>query len=184
VRTHAAEANVRGVDLDVNYMPAAIDGLTLTAAMAYNRARYDSFPNAPCGNGQTIAQGCDQLFSPVTQRYSAQDLTGRSLVRAPDFSGYIGFNQELSVGSDKILTFGGGANYMDETLPSWSTCQAMPRTRSSPIQPLSAADTTWSSPDRVELGNELTRTGASTECPERNRLWRPGIGRRQSWPRG
>ena len=115
VRTlNAASASVKGVDFDVNYTPASIDGLTLTAAVNYNRARYESFPNAPCGNGQTISQGCDQLLNPSTGRYLAQDLTDRSLVRAPDWSGYAGFNHTMPIFTNMTLDFGAGANYMDE----------------------------------------------------------------------
>lgn len=112
VRTlNAAAANVRGVDLDLSYLPAAINGLSLNAAVAYNRARYDSFPNAPCGNGQTIAQGCNQFLNPATQRYSAQDLSGRRLVRAPDVSAYVGFNQNLVLANGMTLDFGAGTTY-------------------------------------------------------------------------
>jgi outer membrane receptor protein involved in Fe transport len=115
VRTlNAASATVKGIDFDVNYSPAAIDGLTLTGALNYNRARYDSFPNAPCGNGQTIALGCDQLFNPTTQRYLAQDLSGRRLVRAPDLAGFLGFNHAMTFGNEMTLNIGAGASYMDE----------------------------------------------------------------------
>ena len=33
----------------------------------YNRARFEEFNNAPCGNGQTIAEGCNQLVNPATR---------------------------------------------------------------------------------------------------------------------
>ena len=115
VRTlNAASATVKGVDFDVNYAPEMIEGLTLTGAVNYNRARYDSFPNAPCGNGQTFAQGCDQILNPVTNRYQAQDLSGRPLVRAPDWSAFVGFTHTMPVGDGMTLDFGAGGNYMDE----------------------------------------------------------------------
>lgn len=110
---NAASADVRGVDLSMAYAPASIDGLTLNASLNYNKSRYDSFPNAPCGNGQTIGQGCDQLFNEVTGRYSAQDLSGRELVRAPKVSGYAGFNYFAYLSNGMSLAFGGGANYSD-----------------------------------------------------------------------
>jgi iron complex outermembrane recepter protein len=117
---NAASAVVRGVEFDVRYSPAAINGLALTAAANYNHARYDSFPNAPCGNGQTISQGCNQLFNPTTGRYTAQDLSGRRLVRAPDWTGYAGFDQKILLGNNMTVAFGGGVNYSSEystTLP-------------------------------------------------------------------
>jgi outer membrane receptor protein involved in Fe transport len=111
---NAASATVKGVEFDVNFSPAAIDGLTLSSALNYNRAEYDSFPNAPCGNGQTIAQGCDQLFNPTTGRFTSQDLSGRRLVRAPEWSGFVGFDQQMPMGESLTLSFGAGANYTSE----------------------------------------------------------------------
>jgi outer membrane receptor protein involved in Fe transport len=110
---NAASANVKGVDFDVSYSPAAIDKLTLTGALNYNHARYTSFPNAPCGNGQTIAQGCNQLYDPTSGLYEAQNLAGRPLVRAPPWSANVGFSYGTPVGQDMKLTFGAGANYVD-----------------------------------------------------------------------
>jgi iron complex outermembrane receptor protein len=108
---NAASAKVKGVDFDMTYVPSAIDGLTINAAVNYNRARYDKFANAPCGNGQTIGEGCNQLLNPLTGRYTAQDLSGRPLVRAPNWSGSASFSQALPVGTDKTLRFGAGGTY-------------------------------------------------------------------------
>ncbi len=111
---NAASATTKGVEFDVTYSPAAIDGLTLSGALNYNHARYDSFTNAPCGNNQTISQGCDQLFNPTTGRFTSQDLSGHKLVRAPDWSGYAGFKQEMYLDNDMMLDLAAGANYVSE----------------------------------------------------------------------
>jgi iron complex outermembrane recepter protein len=111
---NAASATTKGVDLDVSYSPAAVDGLTLTAAVNYNHARYDSFPNAPCGNNQTISQGCNQLLNPATGRYTSQDLSGRRLVRAPEWSSYVGIDHQLNLANNMVLGMGAGANYTSE----------------------------------------------------------------------
>ena len=108
---NAASANVKGVDFDMTYAPPGIEGLTLHGALNYNHARYASFPNAPCGNGQTIAEGCDQILNTTTGRYTSQDLSGRRLVRAPEWSGNIGFDYELPVGKDMRVSFGSLLNY-------------------------------------------------------------------------
>jgi iron complex outermembrane receptor protein len=108
---NAARAISKGVDFDMAYAPEAIPGLTLNAAVSYNRARYSSFPNAPCGNGQTISEGCDQFFNPVTGRYTAQNLKGHPLVRAPEWTGYLGLQDVTPVGDDMRLTVGGGVNF-------------------------------------------------------------------------
>lgn len=111
---NAAEANVRGIDLDATYAPQSVPQMRLQAALNYNRARYDSFPNAPCGNGQTIAQGCNQLRNPTTLRYSAQDLAGRDLVRAPSLMGTFGVDYEQPVGNALALHLGAFATYSSE----------------------------------------------------------------------
>lgn len=108
---NAASATVKGVDFDARYSPPGLDGFTISLAANYNRARYKAFPNAPCGNGQTISQGCDQILNPATGRFSAQDLSGRRLVRAPEWSGYLGADQRFELAGGYALNIGGGANY-------------------------------------------------------------------------
>lgn len=111
---NAASADVRGVEFDMSYMPESVSGIVFNAALNYNHARYDSFPNAPCGNGQTISQGCDQLLNPTTGRYSAQDLSGRRLVRAPDWSGFVSFDHEIYLTDGKRINYGAGLNYVSD----------------------------------------------------------------------
>lgn len=111
---NAASAKVRGIELDATYMPESISGLMLSGALNYNHARYDSFPNAPCGNGQTVSQGCDQLFNPSTGRYSAQDLSGRRLVRAPDWTAFLSFDHEIYLADGKRFNYGAGASYVSD----------------------------------------------------------------------
>ncbi|MCC6171396.1 MAG: TonB-dependent receptor [Gammaproteobacteria bacterium] len=111
---NAAEANVRGIDLDVTYAPQSVPQMRVQAALNYNHARYGSFPNAPCGNGQTIGQGCNQLQNPATLRYSAQDLAGRELVRAPTWMGTLGVDHEQPIGDSLALHLGAFATYSSE----------------------------------------------------------------------
>lgn len=111
---NAASATVEGVDLDVTYSPPQVTGLTLRGDVNYNRSRFDRFNNAPCGNGQTIAEGCNQLFNPTTGLFTSQDLGGRPLVRAPDWTASAGFDYEMLLGNGMTLTFGAVARYSDE----------------------------------------------------------------------
>lgn len=112
IRTiNAASASVRGVELDATYAPPPIEGLTLSAAVNFNRARYGSFKNAPCGNGQTISEGCNQLLNPATGRFTSQDLSGRRLVRAPEWTGNLSFDYETPVGQDMALGVGVSGSY-------------------------------------------------------------------------
>lgn len=108
---NAASAKVQGVELDAAFTPRAVQRLTLRAAVNYNHARYSSFPNAPCGNGQTIGEGCNQLLNPATGRYTSQDLKGRPLVRAPDWTANFGIDYEMPVGNGLELAVGASGNY-------------------------------------------------------------------------
>jgi iron complex outermembrane recepter protein len=108
---NAASASATGVELDASFAPSGVPGLTLNGAVAYSDVRYDSFPNAPCGNGQTIAEGCDQLLNIATGRFTAQDLSGEQLVRAPKWSAAMGFNYEFPVSGSMMFSIGSNARY-------------------------------------------------------------------------
>lgn len=113
---NAANARTYGLDLDAAYHPAAITGLGLNAALNYNHARYLNFNNAPCWGGQMIAAGCTQNFIPqpgtgpgtavpLAGHFSAQDLSGTPLVRAPLWQGTLGFDYSLPIMGDYTLVF-------------------------------------------------------------------------------
>jgi outer membrane receptor protein involved in Fe transport len=113
ITINAASALVQGIDLDATYSIPWVSGLTLRGAMNYNDAYYNKFPNAPCGNAQTIAQGCNQLLNPTTGLYGAQDLSGRTLVRAPLWSGNAGFNYNRNLAHETALVVGANIDYTD-----------------------------------------------------------------------
>lgn len=108
---NAASAKVQGIEFDLAYSPPAVEGLTLRVGGNYNHARYKKFDNAPCGNGQTIAEGCDLLFDAATGVYTSQDLSGRPLVRAPNWSANASIDYEMPVGSDWKLLLGTNVIY-------------------------------------------------------------------------
>lgn len=103
---NAGSAKTWGVDFDASYRPRAVDGLTLNAAVNWNRGRYTRFNNAPCYGGQLITDGCDQLFNPLVNAYTAQDLSGTPLVRAPEWGLSFGaeYEMELARGFRLVLT--------------------------------------------------------------------------------
>jgi len=133
---NAGAAKVYGVEFDVNYRPAAIEGLQLSLAVNYNHARFSSFLNAPCYGGQTIAEGCNLLPAPVAaddlfpaisftdpaifggvpSRYTSQDLTGLALPRAPDWQVNFGVDYEMPVGAGLKLRLGTRGQYTSRLL--------------------------------------------------------------------
>lgn len=95
---NAGSAKTWGVDFDAAFRPRSIDGLTLNAAVNWSRSRYTRFNNAPCYGGQLVSDGCDQLFNPLVGVYTAQDLSGTPLVRAPEWGLNFGAEYEMEVG--------------------------------------------------------------------------------------
>jgi iron complex outermembrane receptor protein len=153
---NAASARVKGAEFDFTYLPPQIEGLTLRGALNYNRARYISFPNAPCGNGQTISQGCNQLLNPATGRFVAQDLGGRPLVRAPDWAATFGASYERSVGKDMTLALATDWNYTSKYV---TTLVDLPGFRQAPFYKINASIALRGREDAWEvalIGNNLT----------------------------
>jgi len=102
---NAGAARTYGVDFDIAYRPAAIEGLGLNAAVNWNHARYLTLDNVPCWGGQTIAEGCNQIFDPATGLYTAQNLAGTPLVRAPEWQFHAGFDYAYPLPSNYKMVF-------------------------------------------------------------------------------
>jgi iron complex outermembrane receptor protein len=109
---NAATAHTYGLDLDGSFRPVAVEGLQLNANAEFNHGRYLNFKNAPCWGGQTIALGCNQAFSgPPTNIYTAQNLTGTPLIRAPNLTGTLGADYTLPLMDEYKLMFSTSNTY-------------------------------------------------------------------------
>jgi len=106
---NAATAHVYGVDLDGAFRPASLDALQINGNAEFNHARYLDFTNAPCWGGQTIALGCNQ--QPVAGVYTAQNLSGTPLIRAPNVTVNLGFTYTMPVMNDYKLEFSNNNSY-------------------------------------------------------------------------
>ncbi|WP_439569798.1 TonB-dependent receptor [Sphingopyxis sp.] len=104
--TNAASSKSEGLELDAQWQ--LTDAFSLRGAASYNRARYDSYANAPCFAGQTPAQGCVLVGTSALQ-----DLSGRVLARAPEWTAGVGTTYELPVGVDDKIFLSADANYTD-----------------------------------------------------------------------
>ena len=102
---NAATARTYGVDLDAAYRPAAITGLAFNGAVNWNHGRYLKFNNAPCWGGQLVSEGCNQAFNPAVGVYTAQNLSGTPLIRAPQWAATLGANYEMPLAGDYKLVF-------------------------------------------------------------------------------
>lgn len=103
--TNAAAARVKGAEVEMS--ARASDWLTLNGAIAYNHARYLNYL-AGCWGGQTAALGCNVRNPNGT---FSQNLAGKPLSRAPDWSANAGFDITLPVGGDLQLGLSGHTRY-------------------------------------------------------------------------
>ena len=100
---NAATARTYGIDLDAQFRPASVTGLGLNGSVNWNHGRYLKFDNAPCWGGQLVSQGCNLNFNSqagTTGAYTAQDLSGTPLVRAPEWQATLGFDYSVPLGGD------------------------------------------------------------------------------------
>lgn len=107
---NAATSKVDGAEADFTYR-TPLTGLTLNGALAYNNARYSSFPGAPCYNGQTPALGCTIVAGSPTQ-----NLAGRPVARSPKWNAVGGFNFETLVSNNLKLGLNGNATHSSSYL--------------------------------------------------------------------
>lgn len=92
ITLNAGKATTRGFELDAEYAPFSIGGLTLRGSLAYNEAEYDDFI-APCWAGQTAATGCNTTV-PGTNGTPGQDISGAPTAMAPEWSASFGLNYD------------------------------------------------------------------------------------------
>lgn len=106
ITRNAADSTSEGIELEMLWQ--ATDKLRINAGLAYLDAAYDSFSNAPCFDGQTEAQGCDVVKD-------IQDLSGETLVMAPEHSATLGFMYLTPFGDSGLqVDIGGEVGYRSE----------------------------------------------------------------------
>ncbi len=106
ITTNAGSARTKGFELEAEYAPNGVDGLTFHGTFNYNRARYLQYV-APCYGGQPISEGCTTVF----QDGPGQDLSGKPTAVAPKITASMGFNYEVPVGSDWMFGVSADARY-------------------------------------------------------------------------
>jgi iron complex outermembrane recepter protein len=111
---NAASSHIKGIEAEMTAVP--VDGLTLTASLAYLSAKYNKF-----------------LF--LEPNGTTTDLSGQRLQNAPKWTGAFGFNYEFPLGgmSGRI-----GANYTFATEKLLTSIKDVPRSRIQPQNLLNA----------------------------------------------
>lgn len=114
---NAGTARVRGLEAELRYSPAAVPGLSLNATGAFNDAKFRRFDTADCYQGQTAALGCNLVPNTATGVFTAQDLSGKRLRKAPKFAANFGGYYESLVSDGLMLglsvdgSYSGGYEY-------------------------------------------------------------------------
>jgi len=169
---NAGEAVSQGIEVDGRWLLA--EGFTLGGAFAYLDATYDKFEGATC----TIPQATDPLNNPgclspetgenLTAPLSAsnpggQDLSGETLLFAPEYSASITAEWIIPVGDALEVRTNADVNYTDEF---YSALDLDPNTKHDAITrlnmriALASVDDTWSV---ALVGKNLT--------DEKSRVW-------------
>ena len=113
---NAGAAETTGGELQINWA-TQVEGLTLSAAVAYNDATYKEFI-APCYGGQSFADGCNI----GTGALKDQDLSGEPRALAPKWRGNLGFNYRRPVGANLEFGLSGNLKVLDKyTLSEYIT---------------------------------------------------------------
>jgi iron complex outermembrane receptor protein len=155
---NAGAVKITGLEADFNYrMP--LPGLQVHGAAAYNHGTYDSFPAAPCYNGQSIALGCNgtpTVGAGGAVVFNSQDLSGTELIRAPKWNISGGFGYEGALGANLMLGLTVDAKYTSSYLADASSA---PQSRQSSFTLLDSTIRLFNSNDTWELafiGRNLT----------------------------
>ena len=107
---NAADADVRGIEADLTWLPLALDGTAVSGSIAWNDSTYGDYLSG-CYNGQSIAAGCNIRFE--AGAYQQQDLSGRRLSNAPEWSGSLTVSHERELNSYLSLNASLGVTYSD-----------------------------------------------------------------------
>jgi outer membrane receptor protein involved in Fe transport len=101
---NAAESEVQGIEADVLFRIS--EEITLNGAFAYLDATYKSFPGAGCNLAQSL----------VTPRGCTQDLSGKPLQFAPEYTANVGINYQTEMSSGMVLSAGLDYNWSDDVV--------------------------------------------------------------------
>jgi iron complex outermembrane recepter protein len=131
ITLNAARARIKGLELETRYRPQGVPGLELHLSAAWNDAKFTEYL-APCYAGQTIALGCDAQFNLSADQsnpgagavtgttaggvtglgfYTSQDLAGKRLRKAPEWSVNVGGYYEFALSPSLMSSLSLDLNY-------------------------------------------------------------------------
>ena len=112
---NAGASTIQGGEFELLYLPANVDGLSVSLGFAYTDSTFDEFLSG-CYAGQTLAQGCFELVpgNPATE---VQDLAGEQLIYAPEIMVNAGvryltqLSGDWSLGTAVVLSYSDSYQY-------------------------------------------------------------------------
>ena len=105
---NAGESEVKGVEIEFEYAPSGVEGLTLYGSYNYNEAEYNDFVTF-CSATQLNNGTCPNDPAP-----EFQNLEGEPLTQAPENSGTLGFNYQGQFAGGLQYALGATAVFSDE----------------------------------------------------------------------
>src|SRR5207302_4912082 len=105
-----------GVDFTAAYRPPQVEGLGLFLNGQWNRARFKRLNNIPCWGGQTVAEGCTEQPDARTGLFTAQNLNGIPLARAPTWQLAFGFDYEMPLSDGRTIVVSNNNAYYSRYL--------------------------------------------------------------------
>lgn len=105
---NAANARIQGLELSGEW--AATRELRFNGGLGYNHARYTNFPRGVCYSGQTSSP--TPSVGQCNSVLNVQDLKGRPLTRAPDWSINFGSSYDVEISSNLKLGASTDVSYM------------------------------------------------------------------------
>ncbi|GIX30140.1 MAG: hypothetical protein KatS3mg124_0612 [Porticoccaceae bacterium] len=110
---NAARSTVQGIELETRYAPDWAPDFEVHLAAAWNDAEYDEF-FAQCYRSQNQAMGCRFDVDPATGRANTQDLSGKRMRRAPEWTAALGASWERALASGWVLGLAADLLYSDD----------------------------------------------------------------------
>jgi outer membrane receptor protein involved in Fe transport len=112
-----ADATSDGVEVDLSWA-TPMEGLVLSVVGAYTDATYDNFVGSCYLSQPENGTGCTNVAVAAGQRAGVQDLKGKTLPLAPDYSMVIGADYRVPVGSNMDLQISAKYLYTDDQVMS------------------------------------------------------------------
>lgn len=113
VTTNAGSAVSKGFEIEGQFAPRALKGLSLNATLNYNKSRYVDYI-APCVAGQKPSEGCTLIARGVP----SQQLAGKPTSNAPLWTGSLAANYVTPINDRFDLDLSAAALYSDDFLAS------------------------------------------------------------------